>query len=98
MRVLKTEYNTKWEEERKPEQLRLLSEGIIPFTVDMEKEDSNNESNKVLYASRIPLLMGQAVGGIKEQLPAAKILNDMILQASEILKQNNSYLKGGAKL
>jgi NAD(P)H-dependent flavin oxidoreductase YrpB (nitropropane dioxygenase family) len=95
MRVLKTDYNANWEEMRKPEMLDLQSKGIIAATVDFKKD---GESQGQLPAAMIPLLMGQAIGAIKKQQPAAEILNDMVTQAAQILKSNSQLLIGTAKL
>jgi len=84
MRVLKDAYNTEWEEKRRVEMNDLQNRGIIPVM---------NENVIEKKAEFRPLLMGQAIGGVHEQLPAAVIVNQMVTQAAEIMKTSNGYLK-----
>jgi len=83
MRVLKDDYNSEWEEKRRLQMLELQAKGIIPAL----SEDTIEKNAKFR-----PLLLGQAIGGIKEQLPAGVILNQMVTQAAEILRTNSTYL------
>lgn len=89
MRVLKDEYNVEWEEKRRVEMHELQNKGVIPVLSEdvLEKQ-----------AKFRPLLLGQAIGGVKDQLPAAVILNNMVQQAAEILTKNNGLVVKSAKL
>lgn len=87
MRVIKDDYNTTWEEKRRAEMNELQSKGVIPA----QSEDfiAKNPRN-------IPMLVGQAIGGIQDQLPAAVILNNMVTEAAGLLRSNAGYLVGSA--
>jgi NAD(P)H-dependent flavin oxidoreductase YrpB (nitropropane dioxygenase family) len=83
MRVLKDKYNAEWEELRRNEMLDLQSKGVIPVM---------NEDAIVNNPEYRPLLLGQAIGGVHEQLPAAEIVNRMVTDAVRIMKTSASYL------
>jgi len=83
MRVLKDEYNVEWEEKRRNEMYELQGKGIVPAM----SEDVIEKNAKLR-----PLLLGQAIGGVKDHLPAGIIVNQMIVEAAEILRNNASYV------
>lgn len=84
MRVLKDAYNVEWEEKRRVEMHDLQGRGIVPVMNEIDQLEKNPQFR--------PLLLGQALGGIKEQLPAAEILNSMVTEAAGIIKGNHALL------
>lgn len=93
MRVRRTAYITEWEEKRRLEMAELQGKGIVPVQADFSDGSTLDAINA------FPFLMGQAAGPIHKSLPAALIVNDMVVDASRILSQNAAYVCGGkAKL
>jgi NAD(P)H-dependent flavin oxidoreductase YrpB (nitropropane dioxygenase family) len=86
MRVLRNEQNSEWETYRKPEMLQLQAEGIVPFVHDQEKKGKFD-------AASMPLLMGQAIGGIHDVLPAGEIVKRMMDEAVAAMKRSTSFCK-----
>merc|ERR1719382_2106566 len=72
-RVMRTPYVKSWE--ARPEELRKsLSEGVIPFSKEMEE-------GKVSLSEFFPALMGQCAGAIKDVKTADAIVQDMMAEA-----------------
>jgi len=69
------------------EKLRLQSEGIIPFQKDIENKRFDS------HVKYLPLLMGQAVGGIHDVKPAGAIVEQMVKETIEALKRTSSFAK-----
>ena len=85
LRVRRNEWVDKWEAQ--PEKIKELTEkGVVPIEFDME---AGNDID-------IPHLMGVVAGVIKDIQPAAQIVDEMVAEAVEMLKQGHTYL-GGAK-
>ena len=84
LRTFLSEYVNDWEKNRKQEIKQLCDEGQIPFQVDFrEKRD---EEKPLSLAQVLPMLFGQACGGIKKVQPAGEIVGDMMREAVAILK------------
>jgi NAD(P)H-dependent flavin oxidoreductase YrpB (nitropropane dioxygenase family) len=88
LRVLRTKHNNDWELNRKKEMLELESKGIIAFAADQEKIEK--EGNLVEY---LPLLMGQAAGGITSVMTSQQVVESMVAEAVVILKQLGPMIK-----
>ncbi|KAK2794060.1 hypothetical protein FQN50_009948 [Emmonsiellopsis sp. PD_5] len=87
LRVLPNEYVAEWE--KRPEEIKkLTSEGIVPIMKDFE------EGKEV----DLPFLMGQVCAVVKDIKPAGVIVEEMVEEASRMLKIGNSYLGAGSKL
>jgi NAD(P)H-dependent flavin oxidoreductase YrpB (nitropropane dioxygenase family) len=87
LRVRRNEWVDKWEAQ--PEKIKELTErGVVPIEFDME------EGNDV----DIPHLMGVVAGVIKDIKPAREIVDDMVAEAVEQLKQAQTFLGGKSKL
>lgn len=87
LRVRRNEWVDKWEAQ--PEKIRELTEkGVVPIEFDME---AGNDVD-------IPHLMGVVAGAIKGIQPAGQIVDEMVLEALEQLKQAQTFLGGKSKL
>lgn len=84
LRVRRNEWVDKWEAQ--PEKIKELTEkGVVPIEFDMEA------GNDV----EIPHLMGIVAGVIKDIQPAGQIVDEMVTEAVQMLKQGQTYLNGG---
>lgn len=87
LRVRRNEWVDKWEAE--PQKIKELTDkGIVPIEFDME---AGNDVD-------IPHLMGVVAGVIGDIKPAKEIVDEMVAEAVEMLKQGQSYLGGKSKL
>ncbi|TAQ85850.1 hypothetical protein B7494_g5817 [Chlorociboria aeruginascens] len=83
LRVRRNEWVDEWEAQ--PEKIKELTErGIVPIEHDMELGVDVD----------IPHLMGVVSGAIREIQPAAQIVDEMITEAVQMLKQANTFLGG----
>jgi len=89
LRVRKTPFVADWEDNRQAEIKDLLSRGILPIDKEMERHPEK------AMAAR-PWLLGKVSGLIHEILPAKKIIDDMVAQAAERLRESNKFIVGGA--
>lgn len=85
VRVLKSEYTMDWEKNKAEELKDLTSKGIVPFEKDMHEKKA-----KVHFF--VNYIMGQAVGGIKEIKPAAQIVNEMVVQALDVIEASHKLV------
>lgn len=82
LRARMNDYLKTWEVD-KPDQIRKLCDaGIVPMIQDMEDEKDVD----------LPFLMGQVAGVIKEIKPAGEIMQEMIAECVDVLKNQQSYL------
>lgn len=82
LRVKVNDYIRSWEEGKPEEIKRLCAQGITPLEQDMNDEKDVD----------FPFLMGQVAGVIKEIKPAKQILDDMVTECIESLRQQQTYL------
>lgn len=68
----------------------LLAQGKLPVEKDMEKNPEKAMSAR-------PWLLGKVSGLINEVLPAKKIIDDMVNDASERLNLSNKLVVGGSQ-
>jgi NAD(P)H-dependent flavin oxidoreductase YrpB (nitropropane dioxygenase family) len=85
LRVLPNDYIKKWEQ-RPEEILKLTQQGIIPMLHDVEKDDEDVD---------FPFLMGSVSAIVKEIKPAGEVVEDMVREAVEMLRQGQTYVRGG---
>lgn len=93
LRVLKTGYIANWEEHRADEIKKLTSKGIIPAEKDMT--DRTSGEKEMSFKERMdffPLLMGQVAGAISDVKPAKEIVESMMKEAIETIRQMNSRI------
>jgi len=98
MRVLRTDYIDKWENERQNEIKELTAKGIIPVPHDIETKTAKKEIDASQAMKYRPLLMGQCAGAIDDIKPAADIINEMIRDAVAAINNSVSLLTPRAKL
>lgn len=84
LRVRRNEWIERWEQQ--PQKIKELTEkGVVPIEFDME---AGNDVD-------IPHLMGVVAGVIKNIQPAKQIVDEMVEEAAEMLKQGQTFLGGG---
>jgi len=87
LRVRMNDYIQGWE--NKPQEIKELTDkGIVPLMKDMQDEKDVD----------IPFLMGQVAGVIKDIKPAKQIVDDMVSEAIEMLRQGQSYIGKESRL
>jgi NAD(P)H-dependent flavin oxidoreductase YrpB (nitropropane dioxygenase family) len=87
LRVRRNAWVDKWEAQ--PEKIKELTDkGIVPISFDME---AGNDVDP-------PYLMGVVAGVIKEIKPAREIVDEMVSEAVERLKEGQKFLRGKSKL
>lgn len=85
LRCRRNEWTDKWESD--PMKIKELTEkGIVPIAYDMENDVDVD----------IPHLMGVVAGAIKKIQPAGEIVDEMVAEAVQQLKQGQTFL-GGSK-
>jgi len=99
LRVRRNEYIMSWETERANENKALRDEGVLPVYHDFQEKTKKGE--EITFQERMmamPLLMGSVAGAVNEIKPAVEIVNEMVSQAIEILRTNNSKIGPISKL
>lgn len=87
LRVRRNEWVDKWEAQ--PEKIKELTEkGVVPIQFDMDAGEDVD----------IPHLMGVVAGVIKDIKPAKQIVDEMVAEAVDMLKQAPVFLAGKSKL
>ncbi|KAI0788870.1 2-nitropropane dioxygenase [Abortiporus biennis] len=90
-RLRMTPYISNWHNERKEELHKLLSEGKVPWNIELDAHPDK-------YMESFPYPMGQVCSMIHEILPAKTIVDTMAVEAAEILKNGGNLVKVEAKL
>eukprot|EP01059_Diplonema_ambulator_P007447 TRINITY_DN1690_c1_g3_i2.p1 TRINITY_DN1690_c1_g3~~TRINITY_DN1690_c1_g3_i2.p1 ORF type:complete len:355 (+),score=84.39 TRINITY_DN1690_c1_g3_i2:61-1125(+) len=86
VRTYLSPYVRDWEENRQDEIKAAVAAGKIPLYLEKDK------AKKPSIAEAYPRLFGQACGGIKSVLPAKQIVDNMVTQAAEVLRQNATFV------
>ena len=98
LRIVKNKYAIEWENNRKAEMKELLSQGIIPYTIDFNQSTGKKKERSGQYASSYapeeevnltPYLSGQVAGSIYDILPAKQIIDQMIHGAIKVIQNNH---------
>ncbi|KAF9730821.1 hypothetical protein PMIN06_009187 [Paraphaeosphaeria minitans] len=83
LRVKLNDYIKDWH--ARPEEIKALTEaGVVPLAKDMDDEKEFD----------IPFLMGQVAGEIRDIKPAKQIVEDMVVEAVEMLRLGQTYIAG----
>ena len=82
LRVRMNDYIKSWEVERPEEVKRLCESGVVPLQKDMDEEKDVD----------IPFLMGQVAGVIDKIQPAKEIMEEMVQECIDILRNQQSYI------
>lgn len=99
MRIIKNKYTMNWETNRSEEMKNELANGKLPYMKDVailekfgkgEKVDGNLP---VGSENMHPWLCGQVAGAIKDVLPARKIVENMVDEAAQMLRDNAAKVK-----
>lgn len=85
LRVKKTPYVRDWEENRQQEIKELVSQGIIPFDREVQRDPAKSIPGR-------PWLMGRVAALIHDILPAKVIVESMVNEAAAILEKNGSLV------
>eukprot|EP01083_Nonionella_stella_P004190 12055_1 len=98
LRVIANPYAKYWEEKRQNEIKELLNQGIIPYMKDVgsynrRKKKEESEAYAISYvpqvaSSMMPHLSGQVAGAIHDIKSAKEIVESMMREAIETLKEN----------
>ena len=93
LRLLTTPYVTHWERERQHDIRRMVAQGVIPVKQEMEeRERAGDLVGDQWMLDAQPLLMGQVAGAVREVLPAADIVRDMVRGAVDQLTRLHSQI------
>eukprot|EP00811_Abedinium_folium_P036087 NODE_8829_length_1467_cov_7.522388.p1 GENE.NODE_8829_length_1467_cov_7.522388~~NODE_8829_length_1467_cov_7.522388.p1 ORF type:complete len:415 (-),score=111.02 NODE_8829_length_1467_cov_7.522388:222-1349(-) len=109
LRIVKSDYSVDWEENRQELMKEALAEGVLPVMVDAyggelaqapraNKEPVPPPPETPARPIVRPALSGIVAGAISEIKPAQEILDNMVLQAAEVLAQRSRLLTNAAKL
>lgn len=79
LRIIKNDYATKWQTERRAEMEKLLSEGTLPMTHDLKSGKAPSDTWATTH------LAGQVAGAIEKVEPASVIMENMLSEAIHIL-------------
>lgn len=82
LRVRMNDYIKSWEIDRPAEVKRLTDSGVVPLAHDMDNDEEVD----------IPFLMGQVAGVIKDIKPAKEIMQDMVVECVNVLRNQQTYL------
>ena len=82
LRVRMNDYIKSWEVDRPEEVRRLCDSGVVPLQKDMDDEKDVD----------VPFLMGQVAGYIKKIQPAREIMQEMVDECIEVLRNQQSYI------
>ena len=101
LRIVKNKYAMEWEKYRKDEMKELLSQGIIPYTADVDVKTGRQKERSDQYAASYapqedpdltPHLAGAVSGAIKDIKPAKQIVEEMIAEAIKVFQKNNARI------
>jgi NAD(P)H-dependent flavin oxidoreductase YrpB (nitropropane dioxygenase family) len=91
LRMIPNKWVKEWEAQ--PQKIAEYCEkGVVPMEHDMKTRTEEDEVRKGIFGA-INSLAGQAVGGIHSVEPAAKIIDDMMAGAVEMLQGNASMIR-----
>lgn len=85
LRVRLNDYIKSWEVDRPEEVKRLTESGVVPLQKDMDDDKDVD----------IPFLMGQVAGTIDKIQPAKEIMEEMVAECVEVLRDQQSYIGAG---
>jgi NAD(P)H-dependent flavin oxidoreductase YrpB (nitropropane dioxygenase family) len=82
LRVKMNDYIKSWEVDRPEEVKRLCDSGVVPLQKDMDDEKDVD----------VPFLMGQVAGIIDKIQPAKEIMEEMVAECVEVLRNQQTYI------
>jgi NAD(P)H-dependent flavin oxidoreductase YrpB (nitropropane dioxygenase family) len=84
LRVRMNDYIKSWEVDRPDEVRRLCDSGVVPLQKDMDDDKDVD----------VPFLMGQVAGIIDKIQPAKEIMEEMVAECVEVLRNQQTYIGG----
>ncbi len=102
LRIISNCYAKDWEENKLNEMKDLLKKGTIPYTADVMKyqalkKKENNDQLSMSYVKSynegVPKLSGQVAASINDIKPAKDIVEDMMREALDVIKENVQKIK-----
>lgn len=91
MRVRKTPYVADWEDNKQADIKDLTSRGIVPVEHDLERHPEKSIASRAW-------LMGSVAAVVNDVLPAKTIVDEMVRQAAEIMRENAAKVNVRPKL
>ena len=85
LRVRLNDYIKSWEVDRPEEVKKLCESGVVPLQKDMDDDKDVD----------IPFLMGQVAGYIDDIKPAKEIMEEMVSECVDVLRNQQSYIGAG---
>jgi NAD(P)H-dependent flavin oxidoreductase YrpB (nitropropane dioxygenase family) len=85
LRVRMNDYIKSWDIDRPDEVKRLCDSGIVPIQKDMDEEKDID----------MPFLMGQVAGVIDKIQPAKEIVEQMVSECVDVLRNQQSFMSAG---
>jgi len=90
LRLIPNDWVKSWE--KTPDKIQeLCDKGVVPLTHDLKNHGDDKEIRKGAFGA-INSLAGQCCGAVKTVEPAKKIVDDMIADATAMIKANHSAL------
>jgi len=91
LRLIPNTWVKSWEAE--PQKIKeFIDKGIVPLEHELKHMGEDDDEKRIGCLTAINSLAGQAVGGIHAVEPAAKIIDDMMAEAVEMLRSNITML------
>jgi NAD(P)H-dependent flavin oxidoreductase YrpB (nitropropane dioxygenase family) len=85
LRVRMNDYIKSWDIDRPDEVKRLCDSGVVPIQKDMDEEKDID----------MPFLMGQVAGVIDKIQPAKEIVEQMVSECVDVLRNQQSFMSAG---
>ncbi|KAF2864381.1 2-nitropropane dioxygenase [Piedraia hortae CBS 480.64] len=96
LRVRNNPYIANWEENRQNDIKTLTGKGIIPVEHDLE--NVGDEVDDETMDNMRPFLMGKAAAVVNEVKPAKAIVDEIVSQAAQVIRDNNSCLVSKSRM
>lgn len=93
LRVKKNPFIMDWENKRKDELLELTGRGVLPAEYDLDRLDKEGKLTDELMDQAHPFLMGNVAAVIDDVKTAKEIVDEMVTEAVEIMKEKHNTLR-----
>ncbi|QIX01221.1 hypothetical protein AMS68_006738 [Peltaster fructicola] len=98
LRVRMNPYIENWETNRAQEIKELTSKGIIPVEHDFNNLGDDADVDDDFIDNARPFLMGKASAVVNDIKPAKVIVDEMVSEAADVIRENNAFLTSKSKL
>lgn len=92
LRVRRSAYIDHWEAQRRDDIAALTARGIVPVEHDIEQLDEAGQLDDDTMDNARPFLMGKVAAVVSEKKPAKAIVDEMVAEAVEQLRQSSQLL------